>query len=246
VRIAIIADVHANLEALEAVLRHAEEAKALDEVWCLGDTVGYGPDPSACLARLRSLAPRSVPGNHDLAAIGQLSTDDFNRVAAAAAHWTAGQLAPEHRQYLESLPHVIGQGDFTLAHGTLRWPIWEYLSSPEAAVAHFERQETPYSLVGHTHVPMLVAEDRDSAEGCQERYLEDGAVVSLGDRRLVVNPGGVGQPRDGDPRASYAVYDTDARTVTLHRLEYDIAATQAKMEAADLPRPLIERLSVGR
>jgi len=245
-RIAIVADVHSNLEALEVVLRHAEEQKALEQVWCLGDIVGYGPDPNACLALLRRHNALTVPGNHDLAAIGLLSTEDFNPDAAAAAAWTARQLAPDERLYFESLTHVIPQGDFTLVHGSLRWPIWEYLYSPAVALAHFERQETPYSLVGHTHVPLLVMEDDDSRDGCQMNYLEDGTAVELGDRRLVINPGSVGQPRDGDPRTSYAVYDVDARTVTVHRLEYDIAATQQKMTGAGLPAWLIRRLSRGR
>jgi len=246
VRIAIIADVHSNLEALETVLRHAEAENALGQVWCLGDIVGYGPDPVACLALLRRFDLRCVPGNHDHAAIGLLPTDDFNRDAAAAAHWTAGQLSPEERHYLENLPHVVQEGDFTLVHGTLRWPIWEYLDSPDAALAHLQRQQTPFGLVGHTHVPMLVVEDERTKEGCQMHYLEDGTTVDLADKRLVINPGGVGQPRDGDCRASYAVCDADARTVTLHRLEYDIAATQEKMEAAGLPHWLIYRLSIGQ
>ena len=246
VGIAIIADVHSNLEALEAILRHAEEGNALGQVWCLGDIVGYGPDPAACMALLRRFDLRCVPGNHDHAAIGLLPTDDFNRDAAAAAHWTAGHLSPEERQYLESLPHVVQEGDFTLVHGSLRWPIWEYLDSPDAALAHLQRQQTPFGLVGHTHVPMLVVEDDKAKEGCQMYYLGQRTTVELADKRLVINPGGVGQPRDGDHRASYAVYDADARTVTLHRLEYDIAATQKKMEAAGLPRWLIYRLSIGQ
>ncbi len=245
-RIAIIADVHSNLEALEAVLRHAEGEDALGQVWCLGDIVGYGPDPAPCLALLRRFDLRCVPGNHDHAVIGLLSTDDFNRDAAAAAHWTAGQLSPEECHYLENLPHVLREGDFSLVHGTLRWPIWVYLYSPEAALAHLQRQQTPFGLVGHTHVPMLVVEDEKAGEGCQVHYPEGGTMVKLGDRRLIINPGGVGQPRDGDRRASYAVYDGDARTVTIHRLEYDIVATQEKMEAAGLPRWLIYRLSIGQ
>ena len=245
-RVAIVADVHSNLEALEAVLRHAEGEGALEQVWCLGDIVGYGPDPGACLALLRRYSLSCVPGNHDLAAIGLLPTDDFNPDAAAANAWTARQLAPDERLYLESLPHVIRQGDFTLVHGSLRWPIWEYLYSSEVAQAHLQRQETPFSLVGHTHVPLLVVEDERSPERCQMCYLEDDTAFELGDRRLIINPGGVGQPRDGDPRAAYAVYDDEALTITLHRLEYDIAATQQKMAAAGLPRWLIQRLNLGR
>ncbi|OHD76557.1 MAG: hypothetical protein A2V99_16590 [Spirochaetes bacterium RBG_16_67_19] len=245
-RIAIVADVHSNLDALETVLRHAEEQKALEQVWCLGDTVGYGPEPNACLALLRRYNALTVPGNHDLAAIGLLSTEDFNPDAAAAAAWTALQIVPDERTYLENLPHVVRQGEFTLVHGSLRWPIWEYLYTPEVALAHLELQETPYSLVGHTHVPLLVKEDQGSPDGCLMNYLEDGTALELRDRRLVINPGSVGQPRDGDPRTSYAIYDDEARTVTVHRLEYDIAATQQKMAAAGLPAWLIRRLSRGR
>ncbi len=246
-RIAIVSDVHANLAALEAVLRHAEERRALDQVWSLGDMVGYGPQPREVLARLRELDVRGVVGNHDLAAIGQLPLDDFNPDAATAARWTARQLQPSDQRFVQSLPQVRREGDFTLVHGTLRWPVWEYLYSYESARAHLQRQETPFGLVGHTHVPMLVVEDSRFPRGCELYYLQDGTTVELDrEQRLVINPGGVGQPRDGDPRASYAIYDTDAATVTLHRVEYDIAATQRLMREAGLPLWLIERLSVGR
>ncbi len=246
-RIAIVSDVHANLEALEAVLHHAEAAGALDGLWCLGDMVGYGPQPNEVLERLQEAGVRAVVGNHDLAAIGLLSTDDFNPAAAAAAHWTARQLQEGQRHYLASLPQVRREGDFTLVHGTLRWPVWEYLYSYGAAQAHLRLQETPFGLVGHTHVPMLVVEDASFPHGCELFYLRDGAVVELKPgRRLVINPGSVGQPRDGDPRASYAIYDSDAGTVVLHRVEYNIAVTQRLMEAAGLPRWLSERLAVGR
>src|SRR3972149_11381937 len=219
-RIAIVAHVHSNLEARETVLRHAEEQKALEQVWCLGGPVGSGPEPTAALPLLRRHNALTVPGNHDLAAIGLLSTEDFNPDAAAAAAWTALQIAPDERTYLESLPHGVRQGEFTLVHGSLRYPIWEYLYTPEVAVAHLELQETPYSVVGHTHVPLLVKEDQSSPDGCLLTYLEDGTALELRDRRLVINPGSVGQPRDGDPRTSYAIYDDTERTVTVHRLEY--------------------------
>lgn len=276
-RIAIVSDVHANLAALEAVLRHAEQQGAKDGVWCLGDTVGYGPQPRECIARLRELGATLVAGNHDRAATGKIGTEEFNPDAATAARWTAGQLDGEERQYLDSLPEVVrlrgaedrslkaappgtgegpslkarasgeGRAEFTLVHGTLRWPIWEYLYSYEAAQGHLQRQESPFGLVGHTHVPMLVLEGEEFPHGCEMYFLEDGAKVKLErPRKMVLNPGGVGQPRDGDPRASYALYDSDDETVAIHRVEYDIAATQKLMEAARLPRWLIDRLSVGR
>ncbi|MDP2675708.1 MAG: metallophosphoesterase family protein [Dehalococcoidia bacterium] len=248
-RIAIVSDVHANLAALEAVLRHAADGGPVDAIWCLGDTVGYGPQPSQCVARLREARATLVAGNHDRAATGKMGTEEFNPDAATAALWTRDHLEEDATAYLDSLPEVTHdpQREFTLVHGTLRWPLWEYLYSYEAARAHLERQETPFSLVGHTHVPMLVAEGEKFEHGCEMYYLEDGQSVPLpDDRKIVLNPGSVGQPRDGDPRAAYALYDTDARTVTVHRVEYDIGATQALMETAGLPRRLIDRLSVGR
>jgi len=246
-RIAIISDVHSNLAALEAVLRHAQAQRALDGLWCLGDTVGYGPQPRECLRRLQEAGARMLVGNHDLAAIGQLPVEDFNPDAATAALWTGRQLGPEERQLIAGLPQVVEEGQFTLVHGTLRWPVWEYLYSYDAARGHLERQQSPFGLVGHTHVPMLVVEGPEFQQGCELYYLEDGATVELkGEGRLVINPGGVGQPRDGDPRASYAVYDSEAATITIHRVEYDIADTQKLMVAAGLPRWLIDRLTVGR
>jgi diadenosine tetraphosphatase ApaH/serine/threonine PP2A family protein phosphatase len=192
-----------------------------------------------------------------------MDVEDFNADAATAALWTHDHLAEDDTAYLDGLPEVAYASpetglnaepkpgahaeEFTLVHGTLRWPLWEYLYSYEAARAHLERQETPFSLVGHTHVPTLVAEGAEYEHGCEMYYVEDGQSVPLpDDRKIVLNPGGVGQPRDGDPRAAYAHYDTDARAVTLHRVGYDITATQVLMEAAGLPRRLIDRLSVGR
>ncbi len=246
-RIVIIADVHGNLAALESVLRHAQASGAIDAFWCLGDAVGYGPQPRECVARLRELGVLMVAGNHDWAGTGKIGTEEFNPVAATAARWTREQLRPAERAYLDALPEVLTLEEFTLVHGTLRWPIWEYLTAHEAALAHLERQETPFSLVGHTHIPMLVVEQPEAPQGCAISYLEDGARVELSrQRRLVINPGGVGQPRDGDPRAAYAVLDAEANTVTLHRVEYDIEATQRLMEEAGLPHRLIQRLALGR
>ena len=258
-RIAIISDVHANLTALEAVLRHAEAQGPIDGPWCLGDTVGYGPQPSQCISRLQEAGATLVAGNHDRAGTGAMSTEEFNPDAAKAALWTRTQLSPDDAAYLDALPEVTflspgqdagieaSEAEFTLVHGTLRWPIWEYLYSYEAAIAHLERQQTPFSLVGHTHVPMLVPEGEEFPQGCEMFRLEDGAMVQLGrQRKVVINPGSVGQPRDGDPRAAYAVFDSESDTVTLHRVEYDIAATQKLMEASGLPRWLIERLAMGR
>jgi diadenosine tetraphosphatase ApaH/serine/threonine PP2A family protein phosphatase len=243
-RILIAADIHANLEAFQAVLRHAEQSGSIDRLWCPGDIVGYGPDPSACIALVRSYPHLAVAGNHDMAAAGKIGTTEFNAAAAEAAMWTAGQLGYEERRYLEQLPEVAYEGDFTLVHGSLRAPIWEYVLQMSAMEAQFRLMETLYSIIGHSHVA-FIAEEGDDGRVWMSAW-KDGDVVNLPESRLIINPGGVGQPRDGDPRAAYAIYDSNARTITLHRVPYDIAVTQQKMRAAGLPASLAERLSYGQ
>lgn len=244
-RVLIVSDVHSNLEALDTAIRDAGE---VDAVWSLGDNVGYGPQPVEVLARLRELGATIVAGNHDRAATGAIGVEDFNPVAAAAALWTRDVLSKDDGSFLDALPEVTKpQDNFTVVHGTLRHPIWEYLYSYEAAEGHLALQETQFSCVGHTHVPMLVVEDEDGPRRCDLYPLADDQTVEMKEgAKLVINPGSVGQPRDGDPRAAYAVYDTGAATVTLHRVEYDIAKTQKLMSDADLPQALIDRLSAGR
>ena len=243
-RIAIVSDIHSNLPAFEAVLRHAERASAIGAVWCLGDIVGYGPHPNECVSLLRSYEHRVVAGNHDLASCGRMGTEEFNDAAAAAARWNGEQLSDDSRSYLLELQLTDMDGDFTLVHGSLRDPEWEYLLSSEQALAQFELQQTRYSIVGHSHMP-FVCEERQGAPP-PFRPATDGERVELSGGRLILNPGGVGQPRDGDPRAAYVLFDTDKRTLTFSRVEYDIAATQLAMEASGLPRWLSERLSLGR
>ena len=242
-RALILADIHSNFEALTAVMEDARARGGYDQIWCTGDVVGYGPDPSPCIDELRQQEFLCVVGNHDLAAAGRLSTDEFNTHAAQAIQWTVTQLGPDHNQFLSSLPKVVQCGEFTLVHGSLRMPIWEYLVSTDAAQATFQLLKTRYCLVGHSHIPFL----------CHERlppygfmHLPEGEAVQLGEERLIINPGGVGQPRDGDPRPSYALYDSDAETLLRYRVEYDIGLTQEKMRRAGLPEPLIHRLDFGR
>jgi diadenosine tetraphosphatase ApaH/serine/threonine PP2A family protein phosphatase len=241
-RYAILGDIHGNLAAFEAVLRHAGDRGGFDKIWCLGDVVGYGPDPRECIERLRQFEHVCVVGNHDLAAIGKMGTAEFNPVAALACHWTAQQLAAEDIDYIQSLPLSLCQDSFTLVHGSPREPIWEYLMSIEAAQDNFAHFETAYCLVGHSHVPLIFELIGDKVA---YRMFSEGTELRLGERRLIINPGGVGQPRDGDPRASYVLYDTEAQTIYHYRVEYDIPATQKKMEEQGLPMPLIMRLSVG-
>lgn len=241
-RIALISDVHSNLVALEAVLADAERRGA-ESVWNLGDTVGYGPDPNGVVARLTEAGAVSVLGNHDAAATGIIGTEWFNSVAAEAAAWTQAHLEAEAAASLAGLGEVAREGEWSLAHGTLRQPLWEYLITEEAAAGHFERQETPYSAVGHTHVPLLV---RRGAAGIEGETPAAGGSADLGEGPLCVNPGSVGQPRDGDARSSYALVDTAAGTVAHHRVAYDIGETQRRMARAGLPRELAERLEYGR
>lgn len=240
-RVAIVSDIHSNIEALDAALAHAEASGALDAVWCTGDIVGYGADPIPVIARLRALGAVCVAGNHDLAAIAMIGVRDFNPVAAEAALWTATALDAASRAYLRELPLIASVGDFTLVHGTLRRPEWEYLLDGLQAEAHFALQTTPYSIVGHTHVAMHCAE----APVATLVDAADGETLALGETRLILNPGSVGQPRDGDPRAGYMLYDDAAGTVTWHRVEYDIAAAQRKIIAAGLPEMLATRLAHG-
>jgi diadenosine tetraphosphatase ApaH/serine/threonine PP2A family protein phosphatase len=242
-RIAVVADVHANLEAFQAVLEHAASGGEIDEVWSLGDVVGYGPDPTACIALLHTYPQISIAGNHDYAATGAIGTEDFNPYAAEAARWTSRQLSLEDQLWLSNLSAVHIEGEFTLAHGSLLDPIWDYLTSHDGVREHLSHQATPYCLVGHSHLPQLYTEG-------QTRVLQDSAAdgerVELGNRRLVINPGSVGQPRDGDPRAAYCVIDTDARQIEFHRVSYDVELTQAKMRAVGLPEYLAQRLEEGR
>ncbi|MEO8458515.1 MAG: metallophosphoesterase family protein [Chloroflexota bacterium] len=244
-RILSTSDIHANLAALEAVLADAGE---FDAWYNTGDCVGYGPQPSECIARLRDAGALWVAGNHERAATGAISTAEFNPSAAAAAQWTKDRLSDEERAFLDSLPETAVANDFTLVHGTLSDPIWEYMDDYVAARGHLRLQKTPFGLFGHTHVPAHVYENRKFQEKCEiDDDLRAGAVVQLaGQAKLALNPGSVGQPRDGDKRASYGVIDTDARTFTLHRVPYDIPQTQMLMADAGLPGWLIDRLAVGR
>lgn len=238
----IISDIHANRVALETVLR---DAAPFDMVWCLGDIVGYGPDPNECVARIQEFEHIAVAGNHDWAALGMLALDDFNTEARMAHLWTREELSPASREYLQRLPVRLEQGDFTLAHGSPREPIWEYILDLGTATINFSHFSTPFCLVGHTHLPLIFIADETT--GRPIVVIPDiGTPIPLRGRRMILNPGSVGQPRDGDPRASYAILDTDAMTWEIRRVAYPIEITQERMRARGLPRRLIARLEVGR
>jgi diadenosine tetraphosphatase ApaH/serine/threonine PP2A family protein phosphatase len=242
-RYAIIADIHANLAALTAVLEDISKKDQVAEIWCLGDVVGYGPDPGPCIDLLRQLKPVCVAGNHDRAVIGKVELSYFNPLAAIACQWTASQLNAAQVLYLERLPLTVERGDFLLVHGSPMDPVLEYVMSAGIAARNFAFFRLPFCLVGHTHVPLAFREEDGS---CQPVGLSPGVGLVLGKQRMIINPGGVGQPRDGDPRASYAIYESEGRILRLYRVPYDIRATQDRMMQAGLPIQLITRLEAGR
>ena len=242
----IVSDIHSNLEAFEAVLADAERRGGFDVVWFLGDLVGYNADPTACISLLRGLPNVAIAGNHDHAVVGKLDANLFNGAARAAALWTAGNLSDDELAFLASLPEVERCGEFTMVHGSLRDPVMEYLLNPDAALATFALLETGFCLVGHSHYPLVWTETDDRPVGA---LLDPANLPSLdGGRRLILNPGSVGQPRDRDWRASYLLYDSSgggSGCLSYHRAEYDVAATQAKIRKAGLPESLANRLSDG-
>ncbi len=239
--VVLISDVHANLVALDAVLG---EAPADASLWVMGDTVGYGPDPSEALALLREREAVLVAGNHDLAVAGKLGTHDFNRDAADAARLHRAWLSAEERDFLGSLPLVVLNEAFTLVHGSLREPMWEYVLDTGAARAFLERASTTHCCNGHTHLPAVFSW-RDGASQLEAREPRDGEAIDLSRGRVLLNPGSVGQPRDGDPRAAWALLDPAAKTVAFHRTAYDVAETQRRMRRRGLPPFLADRLVHG-
>src|SRR4030042_410347 len=197
-RYAIISDIHSNLTAFQAVLQDIEARGGGQRIWCLGDIVGYGPDPRECIARLRQYDHICVAANHDGGAIGKIDIEDFNPEAAFACRWNGQQLDEQEVEYLANLPLTITEGDFTLAHGSPREPIWEYLVSPYSPRVSFDYFETGFCLVGHSHVPLMFELVEESGE-CLLHELSPDATIALRGNRLIINPGAVGQPRAGDP-----------------------------------------------
>lgn len=251
--VAVLSDIHSNLVALDAVLDSIASLGPVDAVWHLGDVVGYGPEPDAVVDRLREIGAVGVKGNHDDAACGGASIGDFNPVARLAAEWTRDRIRASTRHFLESLPLILTPAEmpFTLVHGSPRDPIYEYVLSPRTAELNLAAFSTPHCLFGHTHVPIVFRENRAGREnrgghaGMDVLAPEPGAALRLDDRRCLINPGSVGQPRDGDPDASYAILDTGAGAVTWHRVTYDVGATQAAILTAGLPPALASRLAFG-
>ena len=238
----IVSDIHANLVALEAVLA---AAPSHDAIWNVGDTIGYGPRPRECLdLMVDRFASPALVGNHDLACIGDVDLTEFNPVAQIASRWTALQLGMDHRAYLKNLPAMTTANGYTLAHGSPRAPVWEYVTSAAIATDNFAFFDTDVCFIGHTHIAMY-ASLREGQTTADIHPLRDGETLDLLRARYIVNPGSVGQPRDRDPRAAYAILDTDRGTITAHRVEYDIPLTQRQMALANLPDVLVARLAHG-
>ena len=240
--ILIISDIHANLLALEAVLKAAPD---YDAVWCLGDLVGYGPNPNECVERVRALPGLlCLVGNHDKAVLGEIPLEVFNHDARAAIRWTQGAATPETLDYLSSLKPADQRRPYTLAHASPRQPVWEYILDCFIAEANFPYFDTPYCLVGHSHVPVIYREDPASGE-CHEEAPDYGEPRQLCEQRLIINPGSVGQPRDGNAAAAYAFLDLATNRWEFCRVAYDLPGTQARMRQARLPDRLIARLAYG-
>jgi diadenosine tetraphosphatase ApaH/serine/threonine PP2A family protein phosphatase len=239
-RIAVLSDIHANLAALEAV---CDELPEVDETWVLGDIVGYGPQPNEVIGSLQRMGARSVMGNHDGAAIGAVDPADFNPDARAAIEWTERVIDPNTRAYLAALPEVRRDGELTAVHGSPRDPIWEYIIDSRVAAANLAAFETRLCLFGHTHLPVIFHAEDGQMEIIPAMPDEP---IQIEAGRALVNPGSVGQPRDGNPAAAYLLMDTERGVVEFRRVRYDIDRTQRLMRAADLPSRLVERLSYGR
>jgi diadenosine tetraphosphatase ApaH/serine/threonine PP2A family protein phosphatase len=242
-RVAVVSDIHSNLHALEAVLA-AIDAEAPEEVWCLGDLVGYGPRPNECCAALAERVDVCLAGNHDLGVIGTIDLAEFGGEAGIAARWTRDVLEPEARGLLEPLEPLATAHGVALYHGSARDPVWEYVLTDEAALATLGLAGSPLVLVGHSHVALRVVRSGDGE--LDGGLAAAGTELELDGAQALLNPGSVGQPRDGDPRAAYLLLDLDARRASFRRVEYDIERTQRDMREAGLPELLAARLELGQ
>ncbi len=240
-RFAIISDIHANLEAFDAVLADARDNKCTDFV-CLGDVVGYNANPHECVERVREMDCPTVKGNHDEQASLVESSRDFNEMAEAAIQWTRDHLTDEDKQWLRDLKLQREVRDFTIVHATLDAPEqWDYVFNNLDAAASFTFQQTTVCFFGHTHVPMVFTRGEDGVQ--RQRF--DKLRIDVG-KKYFINVGSVGQPRDGDWHAAYCIYDVESNVIEQRRLKYDVATAQKKIIDAGLPRLLAERLAIGR
>jgi predicted phosphodiesterase len=242
-KVAVISDIHGNRHAFEATLEAVADSEAA-EVWCLGDLVGYGADPDACVELARAHAAVCLAGNHDLAVTGEIPMDDFSRGASIAAQWTQDVIAPENLAFLQGLQPQGEEGDVGLYHASPRDPVWEYVLSALLAELCLDAQRHRICLIGHSHVALsFVRQEGTLATGEPRRA---GTILDVGEGEWLLNPGSVGQPRDGDPRASWLMLDLDGMDASFQRSDYDIAGAAAAIRAARLPDSLAERLEYGQ
>jgi diadenosine tetraphosphatase ApaH/serine/threonine PP2A family protein phosphatase len=241
-RVLVISDIHANYTALEAVLADAGPA---DEIWCLGDLVGYGPDPNAVVELVRELPQLTcLLGNHDVAVIGKMPFETFNGDARRSLTWTERVLTADNMDFLRAVPSSLKvRGEATLAHGSPRDPVWEYILNTLSARLNFDHFDTPWCFVGHTHIQSIFRLNEETDRITLETPKQDTPIELA--PRLILNPGSVGQPRDRDPRAGYAFYDTEARTWTSRRVDYNVSEVQARIRESGLPEKHALRLAEG-
>lgn len=243
-RVLLISDIHSNIVALDAVLAHARQGSGYSKIWVLGDVVGYGLSPNECIERLAGIDAEIVSGNHDLVCSGQAGLDTLHGPAGVAAAWTRTRLTPESLDKLAALPLSRIHGDFTLVHGSPREPAWEYLLTAEQAADSLPHLNTLHCHMGHSHRQLLFRFNNAGEPIASEFSTEK--TIPLRQDRVFINPGSVGQSRDGDPRSAYAILDTDASTVSFHRCEYDRAQVAEEMRRIGMPGVLINRLMTGR
>ena len=243
-RVAIVSDIHGNRHAFEAVLDDARDAGA-EELWCLGDVVGYGADPNACVELAREHLAICLAGNHDLAVTGVLGIEEFSYGAAVSAKWTAEVITEQNLAYLHALESSGVEAHFGLYHASPRDPVWEYVLSEDQAERCLDVQEQRVCFIGHSHVALVFV--RDGVDGeTRGAVREPGATADLRERQWLLNPGSVGQPRDGDPRAAWLLLETDGAQAEWRRTSYDIAGAQAAIRQAGLPDSLADRLEYGQ
>jgi predicted phosphodiesterase len=242
-KVAIISDIHGNRQAFEAVLTAIADA-SVAEVWCLGDLVGYGADPNACVDLAREHADVCLAGNHDLAVAGKIPLDDFSPGAALAARWTQEVIAPDNRRYLSALKPSGARADVALYHASPRDQVWEYVLSTLLAELCLDAARHRLNAIGHSHVALSF--ERLEGHAATGETRRAGSELDVRDGEWLLNPGSVGQPRDGDPRAAWLLLDLDGLTAGYHRCEYDVAGAASAIRAARLPDSLAERLEYGQ
>jgi len=240
-QIAVISDIHGNLEALEQVLKAIDEA-GVDRIFCLGDVVGYGPDPGPCVERVAERCVKAVAGNHEYAVLGRINTDYFNPLARQATHWTRDVLSEAQKEQIGAYPLTHVEGPCTFVHGTLDAPdLFDYIQTSYEAHLSLECLETRVCFIGHSHVPIVFLQREGAIE-----FTTDPIVDLRPCEKSIVNVGSVGQPRDGNPDACFVLYDLETEQAEVRRVPYDLATTQSKIIAAGLPEFLAERLATGR